>query len=470
MEIRLLPETIFVEHEKTLTVISSTKHKRLTSNWVKVLHERLYPILLKGCSKKLLFDSVDESKRVIIKTYLNALKQCGALVFDNRSNKALFPEELHAKYNFLSFSLVNEKLLCQVLSKNKEIIVENDSDAVICVVNNNSFLPLVNDLLNAKLYKKLVFLITDFTDVSVLPFSVIINWLKMILTLPSHANTEMLIYELTDINGLNCSLKLQKSFTSSICLSEIHKKIKTIDQHQSISQVPLVFAKVREELYTKEIVFGLNYNSIFQDLAVKKTVQQILSVKEKEKKEKRKNTRQQLLQNLNYIITSASKIELHGKILDFVGNKFSDFSESSKCQLDGLNIYKGIPEINYLQQILQSRFFSLPVIESRVKCLFRYEINDFSAVSICKEKALFELLLKVVKADFYPVEKEFPYCVFYSGFAPFLSRPKLKELVKKSNLTISLDFKLKLPQVNRIETFWGNYFWSNIQENENMTY
>lgn len=459
MNIRLRPEVIFVENDNGLTVISPTKYKNLKANWVTPLHQKLFNLLLKGCSEKLLLDSVDKSRKAVVRSYINALKQCEALVsygnYARKDDGDSLSGRSYEDHDDSSFFPVDGNLL-----RSGESIIENDDrNAVMCLTRYDSFLPLVNHLLNVKRYKRLIFVLTAIDESTIFSSPEIVNWLKLSLKLPSSENETLLIYSIDRNDGFNIKLKYKKSLGSFADLHEIFWKTGAIGQRLNISQIPLVSVRTGIEPFVRETVTGLNYGSVSGDLIVRETVRQMLFGEWKNEASER-ITDERLSNRFKNILTSASKTELCGKILETAGKHIFDESNSTKREIDGLTPDAEIPEIKYLQDILRTKFDSLPVVEENFGCFFRYERNGFSAVSFCRKKALFDLLLAIAGASFYPASSKDSDGSFYSGFAPFVNRRELKKLMKKCRRFLYSDGKINLPPVNRIETFWGDCFWT----------
>ena len=471
MQIRLRPEVIFVEQDDNLTVISATKHKNLKASWIRPLHQKLFPVLSKGCSEKLLLGSVDASRKVIVRTYINALKQCEALTFDGnhiKENGDSLPDDFHNEYAFFSLSSIKKQSFSDVLSRNKKLFIESDDrNTIICLTDHDSFLPPIDYLLKRKQYKRVIFFLIDISQDLQNLLPEIFDWASSLLVLPFTGNERLLIYSINENDGLNCKLKFKKSLNSSSDLQELFWKTGTIGQQSDISQIPLVFVRTGNESSVREITIGLNYHSIAADSAVRENVRQMLFSEWKEKSDEQTGE-EKLSNRFKNVLTSASKTELCGKILDFAGKRIFDEPQFAKREIDGLTAFEKIAEIKYLQNILRVRFDSLLISESESRGFFRYEGNGFSAVSICREKALFDLLLRIAAAEFYSAFAKDSDYSFYSGFAPFADRRELKKLIKKSGRFSRFDEKTDLPPIKKIETFWGEFFWTEIYDEGKM--
>jgi hypothetical protein len=457
--IKYRPEVKFVSGEKGITVITPEGYKSVNSTWINILHERLYPILLKGCSKSLLFKQTEGKTRNALKNYLSIL---------NRSNALIDGSHQFAESGSFSSNRISEinNLITQVVSASRVInsdfifILKNEADNQVLVVcfPQNLFSILTETL---KKYQKksitVLLLPQDFKlDQS---FEKILGW-HLKTSKSGTASHHDITFFCWDNNTFSCRLLLKKSSSANLIFKDLSDYLDLFSVAETVSQLPLSILYSKIALLEKPVkTVSINYRSAINSLLCRTIVRQtafnnLIAVSNKSENSAALLYRTESLRFSENFVSAISRLECKSKLLDFAAPQNLKI-KTSDIQINALIFDTEHPEIKYLQKILGFRLSSM-IIKKEVfsGILFRFSDEFGEACSLSEEKALHDFLLSAVGRIFYP-ELNTETIERHSNILNFVSKKKLKTIIKAAEKLVPK----KPGKINKVSTFWGDFYW-----------
>jgi hypothetical protein len=383
---------------------------------------------------------------------LRILEQSGAFI----KNKNLTAEQ-----NFSHFSD-----LFADLPKNSGALIEieaggREKNVVIC--SRLDLLRRLKDLGANGLKRRItVLLLPDDFEMSA-SFGRVIHWHLQSESFLSQRFGNILFFR-WDAAGLSCQLLFQKSLFEKLCFRDLTDNLGLISPLKSVSQLPLAILSL-ETGKTPEIFASVNYKSAADSLMIREIVRQTVFVNDLPVLNQTANHFQFSVSRTPAEFTvgffsSASRTEIKAKFLDFAAQKIFT-SVPDKFDLDALALPSRIPATRYLQEVLRVKLSNLPVGKECFEGgFYRFSNQSCVSVSLSEEKALHDFLLRNVFAEFYPAaEFDGKNVRFYSGFSTFASHRELKKMIERGEKILKKNFAGFNLKINKIFTFWGNFYW-----------
>lgn len=448
--IKFRPEVRFVIDENTIIIITPSGYKRLSSDWIIKLHERLCPLLTTGCFRNQLLNRVPQETKNAVNLYLRILEQSGAFI----NNKNLTSEQ-----NFSHFSD-----LFPDLPKNSGALIEVDGQGKIVVICSRfDLLRRLKDL-GANDLKRLitVLLLPDDFEMSA-SFGRVINWHLQSESFLSQRFGNILFFR-WDAADLSCQLLFQKSLFEKLSFRDLTDSLSLISPIKTVSQLPLAILSL-DTGKTPEIFASVNYKAAADGLMIREIVRQTAFIKNVPVSNQTADhfhisVSQTSAEFTVGFFSSASRTEIRAKILDFAAKKLFT-SIPDKFGLDALALPSRIPATRYLQEVLRVKSSNLPVGKECFEGGFYRFSNEFcGSVSLSEEKALHDFLLRNVFAEYYPAtELNGKNVRFYSGFSSFAAQRELKKMIECGEKLLKKNFAGFNLKINKVSTFWGDFYW-----------
>ena len=466
--LKLRPEVKFIVDD-AVVIITPGGYKRLNSKWIKQLHEKIYPILVKGCSKNRLLHQVPEEIKSAVNLYLQVLDKSGLFVKERKSLtdfengihlsngkpadtvsdlplELVLPEDCADIFEFEAVGGTSKHIFCKwrTLFRVLENLAENYNGKQISIV----LLPE-----NFK---------TDHL------FTRIINWHLMTKTFMTGKAGNISFFH-WDSRNLTCKLLFQKNSVKRLCFKDLLDNLTLVSPVKAVSQIPVSIASFNPDYFEiPEIILGLNYKAAAASLLIREIIRQTVFTKESPALNQNTDYSDKSVEQTHAdfetdFFSSMSRTSIKTNILDNEAVKLFQTS-SDDNEFDALTLPNQIPAIRYLQEVLRLRLAALPVKSSVFeKSFYRFSSESNSSVSVCEEKAFHDLLLQMVYAVYYSDagldEKKL---LFYSNVQTFDSQKKLGQKIEKGQTVLrsnSSSFNLGL---NKIFTFWGTFYWRKI--------
>ncbi len=457
--IKYRPEVKFVSGEKGITVITPAGYKSVNSTWINILHERLYPILLKGCSKSLLFKQTEGKTLNALKTYLSVLNKSDALIDGSHqfTESDSFSSSLISEINNLITEAVSSS---PVINSNFIFILKNEAEnQVLGVCFPQNLFSLLNTIF--KSYKKQLVTILLLPQGFKLDYSFekILGW-HLNTSKTNTKSQNYITFFCWDNNNLSCRLLLKKSSSATVIFKDLSEYLDLFSVVETVSQLPLsiLYSKIalpEEKVKTVSINYQSAINSLLCRTIVRQTVFNNLSaVLNNSKISAASFYHTESSEFGENFVTAISRLECKAKLLDFAAQQNLK-TKTSDVQIDALTFDVKHIETKYLQEILGFRISTM-IIKKEVfsGILFRFSDEFGDACSLSEEKAFHDFLLSAVYRIFYP-ELNTEKIEMHSNILNFVSKKRLKTIIKKA--------KTLMPKtsgkINKVSTFWGDFYW-----------
>ena len=462
--LRLKTEIEFIPDDNSIILIAPSGYKRLNSKWILRLHEKIYPVLVNGCSAIQLLDQFPKEVRKAVEIYLRILKDAQAFVeTDNvesnsqkisRSSSKEISGVFFKQYRGLNFTGEKKHLSVGAVVQGKK------TNIVICSPQN--LIGLLDKLMKDVLYKQISVLLIPSVLNPEYPLTDMIEWHLESESFLARKFRSIVFFHL-DSGSLNYKLQYQKLNTGQLCFRDLIDNLELISPVKTFSQLPLSFvSRVSDGSEISEITVGLNYRSVAESVMIEEIVRQTAFTAIVNLSDQTDLLLERFQTEVETVfISSASKLELRGNILDKTA--YNLFQTSSKARrVDALSIPCRNPAIRHLQEILRLRLPVLPVsrdVFENVFYLFSEADNHF--ISISEEKAFYDYLLRKVYSVYYAdAETDGKNIKFHSALSAFDSGKTLEGRIKKAKIIAGKNIENFWSPIGRISTFWGDYFWS----------
>ena len=470
--IKLRDDAKFLESESALVIISPNGHLWLKASWIKNLHSKLQPLLRKGCFEEKLIRSIDEEKRRVVKAYLNALNQSGVLLGKYSKQKESLDENRLLSGSTKNQQFYSKKNLSADFHFNENLIVrQNGSEQILVAFDSANLLRVCNALLVAGNFRQNCLVLNDSPMSETGLFTKVSEWLLSDLPKNYPGYQEIKFYH-WDEKHLNCRLKFKKHPARLFSFRDIVQKTGLVTPQKTTPQLPLaVLERNVSRESVKELTISINYQPAADNIVIREMVRQTaFSGQDGAPVSKSFHSSKDFL-------ASASKLELQAELIDqTVSRIFAAADDASVTEIEIFSKFENVPAINYLQTVLRKQFSSLVIRRQRLfDHFYIYQAGSNKTVSLCEEKAFFDLLLLLTYSEYYRTLAEAIQPVyFYSGYSSFVARRKLRLLVKQARKYLFKTHGENFPEIEKIETFWGSFYWVGIKarnkENFNQIY
>lgn len=462
--LKLKTEIEFIPDGDSIILIAPSGYKRLNSKWILRLHEKIYPVLVSGCSELQLVNQFPKEVRKAVETYLRILKDVQAFVeTDNvendsqkisRSSNKEISSIFFKQYRDLNFTDEKKHHSVGTVVKGKK------TNIVICSPQN--LIGFLDKLMKDVFYKQISVLLIPSVLNPEYPLTDMIEWHLASESCLARKFRSIVFYHL-DSGSLNYKLQYQKLNTGQLCFRDLIDNLELISPVKTFSQLPLSsVSRVSDGSGISEITVGLNYKSVAESMMIQEIVRQTAFTGIINLLDQNDLLLEQFQTEVETdFISAASKVEIRGNILDKTG--YNLFQTSSKArQVDALSIPCRNPAIRHLQEILRLRLPVLPVsrdVFEKVFYLFSEADNHF--ISISEEKAFYDYLLQKVYSVYHAdAETDGKNIKFHSDLLAFDSGKTLQEKIKKAKIIAGKYIEDLWSPIDKISTFWGDYFWA----------
>jgi hypothetical protein len=466
--IKYRPETEFVADDEGIFIITATGYKLLRSKWIKKIHNKLYPILLSGCSKSLLLNQSDEISRTVITSYLDALSKSNAIIQEQPQVSAFHNTSLNGEVldrPFPEFVFENTGTF---------FITENlQTNGILAICFPKNIFNLLNDFTELKQQQISIIILPSDLKPNY-SFTHIPGW--YLQTTPSVFGKSFGIkfFEWDD-KTFSCRLLLQKKSLKELTFSDL-SELGFIRPDFKVSQLPVSVISPNINLYAgAEKTVAVNYQTTEKNLLGRAIISQInfaeyTSVSTKKIKHLSLTVKQTESKFTNEVETALSKFEVKAKVLDKTAAKLFT-STVENTQINVLDIVSKNTGIIYLQTVLKQKISSLAAKREVFKGVF-FSFSDevFFTVSISEEKALYDFLLSSVYSLFYPPLKT-QNVLIHSNILSFVNMKTLKNLIEIGEKELSKTFGKNFVKTGKTSTFLGDFYWGKlVSENESLIF
>lgn len=462
--LKLKTEIKFIPDGDSVILIAPSGYKRLNSKWILRLHEKIYPVLVSGCSEIQLINQFPKAVRKAVETYLRILKDVQAFVeTDNvkndsqkisRSSNKEISKVFFKQHRGLNITDEKKRLSVGAVVKGKK------TNIVICSPEN--MIGFLDKLMKDAFYKQISVLLVPSILEPEYPLSDMIEWHLASESCLARKFRSIVFYRL-DSGSLNYKLQYQKLNTGQLCFRDLIDNLELISPVKTFSQLPLsAVSGVSDGFGISEITVGLNYKSVAESVMIQKIVRQTALTGIVNLSDRTDLLLEQFETEVETdFISSASKLEIRGNVLDKTAHNL--FRASSKAsQVDALSMPSRNPAIKHLQEILRLRLPVLPVsrdVFEDVFYLFSEADNHF--ISISEEKAFYDYLLQKVYSVYYAdAETDGKKIKFHSDLSAFDSGKTLEGKIKKAKIIAGKQIENLWSPIDKVSTFWGDYFWA----------
>ncbi|MGC2237167.1 MAG: hypothetical protein WA584_13460 [Pyrinomonadaceae bacterium] len=434
--IKIRPEVRFINDDDGIVIITASGYKRLNSKWIKKLHEKIYPVLLNGCSKDALLKRFENETRTALSLYLQALEKSDSFIKGNirmeayRDSSGLSSQELTK-----NLTKDHDAATTINLAKKNQILI-------ICTPLN--LFQILDKLKEFGKNKQIIIFLLDENFTPDVFFTRLVKWHMQAEPFLSKKLFSISFFRWDD-NNLSCALKFRKTPSGLLSFSDLIKEIDLISPVKTVSQLPLSIVSLNHKK-----MISLNYKSAAESLLIGEIIKQTA-----------------FTQNANdfNFVSSASRLEIRAKILDESAAALFESTSADK-RIDALNLSSGVPAIDYLQKVLRVKISTLPVKKDvSDNCFYRFSGESCSFVSLSEKKALHDFLLFAVYSIFYSsADFKTEKAAFHSNILMFESKKELKKMIKSAEKLLKKNYRNYTLKINKVSTFWGNFYWGKAND------
>lgn len=466
--IKLRDDARFLENESALVIISPNGCLWLKSSWIKNLHSKLYSLLRKGCFEDQLIYSVDEKNRSLVKAYLKALNRSGVLLGKYSRQKNL-SENRTSNNSTKGWTDYVTKTLAAEYHPNENLIVKRKgAQQILVMLDSANLLRVCNALLTAAEFGRICLVLNDSSMSKTVLFTKLAEWLLSDPPKNYPGCEEIKIYDF-DEKHLNCRVKFKKHPARLLSFRDVVQKIGIVVPQKVIPQLPLAVLERNVSLEpVNEITVSVNYQPAADNIVIRELVRQTAF-----RDQKSAAISKPTISSEDFP-ASASRLELQAQLIDRTVGEIIETAEDEMAftETDIFSEFQDFPAIHYLQTVLREKFSSMTIHRQTVfDRFYLFRAGSNKTASLCEEKAFFDLLLSITYHEYY---RTFAPAIqsarFYSGYSSFVSRRKLRLMVKQSRKYLLETHGANFSNIKKTETFWGTFYWADVKVKTEATY